>query len=114
MDPKVNRTAWNLIWNFAHLPQSSFAAASAPKRQPEVGTMKVCEGVTKLVRNNSNLSLDTDKIGERSHDRHGKCSLSGTGYNEEIEHGLEDIHKPCGDHRREILHSVADAVKDRI
>ena len=40
MDPNANRTAWNLIWNFAHLPQSSFAAASAPKRQPEGGTMK--------------------------------------------------------------------------
>ena len=102
MDPNANRTAWNLIWNFAHLPQSG-------GRNDEV-----CEGVAKLVRNNSNLSLDTDKIGERSHDRHGKGSLSGTGYNEEIEHGLENIHKPCGDHRREILHSVTDAVKDRI
>ena len=108
MDPNANRTAWNLIWNFAHLPQSSFAAASAPKRQPEVGTMKFVKASP------SWYATTATKIGERSHDRHGKGSLSGTGYNEEIEHGLEDIHKPCGDHRREILHSVADAVKDRI
>ena len=71
MDPKVNRTAWNLIWNFAHLPQSSFAAASAPKETAGGRNDEVCEGVTKLVRNNSNLSLDTDKIGG-GHDRHGK------------------------------------------
>lgn len=37
----VISTAWNLIWNFAHLPQSSFAAARAPRRHPEVGTIKL-------------------------------------------------------------------------
>ena len=34
------RNPWNLIWNFAQLPQSSLAAANAPNRHPEVGTMK--------------------------------------------------------------------------
>ena len=40
-DANTNSTAWNLIWNFAHLPQSSLAAASAPSRHPDVGTIKL-------------------------------------------------------------------------
>ena len=34
-EANTTRTVWNLIWNFAQLPHSSFAAANAPNRQPE-------------------------------------------------------------------------------
>ena len=36
----TNNTPWNLIMNFAQLPHSILAAARAPSKHPEVGTMK--------------------------------------------------------------------------
>ena len=36
----TTRIPWNLIINFAQLPHSIFAAASAPSKHPEVGTIK--------------------------------------------------------------------------
>ena len=42
------------------------------------------------------------------------ADLSGTGYNKEVEYGLEYIHQPCGDHRREILHTVADGIQNGV